>query len=67
MTPPVAVASAQDVAAAADDDDDDGEADGAASTQTVNSAKPAVPAAKPAVKVDEQLNKALDLLKAKAA
>ncbi len=67
LTPPVAVASAQDVVGAIDDEDDEGEADGAASTQTVNSAKPTVPAPKPAVKVDEQLNKALDLLKAKAA
>ncbi|MGI4853190.1 MAG: S41 family peptidase [Janthinobacterium lividum] len=66
LTPPVAVASMQDASVPSDDDDDDA-ADGAESTQTVNSAKPAVPIAKPAVKVDDQLNKALDLLKAKAA
>lgn len=66
LTPPVAVASTQDASIPSDDDDDDA-VDGAESTQTVNSAKPAVPIAKPAVKVDDQLNKALDLLKAKAA
>ena len=67
VTPPVAVASTQDVASAVDEDDDDGEADGSPSTQTVNSAKPAVPVAKPAAKVDAQLDKGLELLKAKAA
>ncbi len=65
LTPPVAVASAEELAAA--DEDDEDEPTDAASTATVNSSKPAVPAAKPAVKIDEQLNKALDLLKAKAA
>ena len=67
VTPPVAVASTQDVAMAVDEDDDDGDADGAPSTQTVNSAKPAVPVAKPAAKIDAQLNKGLELLKAKSA
>ena len=65
LTPPVAVASAEELAAMNEDDDDD-TAD-ANSTATVNSSKPVVPAAKSAVKVDDQLNKALDLLKAKAA
>ena len=65
VTPPVAVASAAEIAAA--DEDDEDEPTDAASTATVNSAKPAIPTAKPAVKIDEQLNKALDLLKAKAA
>jgi carboxyl-terminal processing protease len=65
VTPPVAVATAQEIAAADEDDDDN--ADGAASTATVNSSKPAVPTAKPGAEVDNQLNKALDLLKAKAA
>lgn len=67
LTPPVAVASAQETAMAADDEDDEGDADGAPSTQTVNSSKPVVPAPKPVAKIDEQLNKALDLLKAKSA
>ncbi len=67
VTPSVAVASAQEVAMAVDEDDDEGEADGAPSTQTVNSAKPAVPLAKPVAKVDTQLDKGLELLKAKAA
>ena len=66
LTPPVAVATSQDIAQAADDDDDSG-GDGAASTATVNSSKPAVPMAKPTVTVDDQLNKGLDILKAKAA
>ena len=65
LTPPVAVASADELAAAEEDDED--EPTDAASTATVNSSKPAVPAARPAVKIDDQLNKALDLLKAKAA
>jgi carboxyl-terminal processing protease len=65
LTPPVAVASADEIAAASEDDED--EASDASSTATVNSSKPVVPTAKPAVKIDEQLNKALDLLKAKAA
>ena len=66
LTPPVAVASAQELAAADDDEDEDGDST-ANSTATVNSAKPAVPSTKPSATVDEQLNKALDLLKAKAA
>ena len=65
VIPPVAVASSADIAAA-DDDDEDQPTD-ASSTATVNSSKPAVPSARPAVKIDDQLNKALDLLKAKAA
>ncbi len=65
LTPPVAVASSDEIAAA--DEDDEDEPTEASSTATVNSAKPVVPAAKPAVKIDDQLNKALDLLKAKAA
>jgi carboxyl-terminal processing protease len=65
LTPPVAVASAAEVATA--DEDDEDTPDGAASTQTVNSSKPAVPVAKPTAVIDDQLNKALDLLKAKAA
>ncbi len=65
LTPQVAVASSQEVAMAADDDDDEG--DGSASTQTTTAAKPVVPVVKPAAKSDDQLNKALDLLKAKAA
>lgn len=67
IAPPVAVASIAEASAPAEDEDDDGEADGAPSTQTVNSAKPAVPTPKATVKIDEQLNKGLDLLKAKAA
>lgn len=64
LTPPVAVASAQELASA---DDDDDTPDGGASTATVNSSKPSVPVVKPTAKIDDQLNKALDLLKAKAA
>ncbi len=52
VTPGVLVASAQDDAAALDDDASD---------------TPATPVAKPGVSVDEQLSKALDLLKNKAA
>jgi carboxyl-terminal processing protease len=52
VTPGVLVASAQDDAAALDDD---------------ASEAPATPVAKPGVSVDEQLSKALDLLKNKAA
>lgn len=52
VTPGVLVASAQDDAAALDDDASDA---------------PATPVAKPGVSVDEQLSKALDLLKNKAA
>ena len=65
LTPPVAIASTDEIAAA--DEDDEDEPSDATSTATVNSSKPVVPAAKPAVKIDDQLNKALDLLKAKAA
>jgi len=66
LTPPVAVASAQEIALANDDDDDD-TGDGAASTATVNSSKPNIPKAAPGPKSDEQLNKGLELLKAKVA
>jgi carboxyl-terminal processing protease len=52
VTPGVLVASVQDDAAAADEDATDA---------------PATPVAKPGVAVDEQLSKALDLLKNKAA
>ena len=64
VTPGVQIASAPDEAAAPDEDDD---AESTPTTATVNSAKPAVPTAKPAVKIDEQLNKALDMLKARPA
>ncbi len=66
LTPPVAVASSQEIAAAEDDEDEDGDST-ATSTATVNSSKPAVPAAKTGATVDEQLNKGLELLKAKTA
>ena len=66
LTPPVTVASAQELAAANDDEDEDGDSS-VNSTATVNSAKPAVPQAKTGATVDEQLNKALELLKAKTA
>ncbi len=66
LTPPVAVASTQELAAADDDEDDEGDAT-TTSTATVNSAKPAVPTVKSGAKIDEQLNKGLDMLKAKAA
>jgi carboxyl-terminal processing protease len=52
VTPGMLVASAQDDAAAVDDEDGDA---------------PAAPVVKPGVSVDEQLSKALDLLKNKAA
>ncbi len=65
VTPAVVVASSDEIAAA--DEEDADEPTDASSTATVNSSKPVVPAAKPAVKIDDQLNKALDLLKAKAA
>ncbi len=64
VTPGVQIASAQDDTAAGLDDED---ADTAPATATVNSSKPALPAAKPAAKLDEQLNKALDMLKARPA
>jgi carboxyl-terminal processing protease len=52
VTPGVLVASAQDDAAAVDED---------------AAEAPATPVTKPGVSVDEQLTKALDLLKNKAA
>jgi len=67
LTPTTTVATAQELAMADGDGDDDNEA---ASTATVNSSKPAAAAttvAKPAANIDDQLNKALDILKAKAA
>ncbi|WP_047489589.1 S41 family peptidase [Terriglobus sp. TAA 43] len=67
LTPTTTVATAQELAMADGDEDGDSEA---ASTATVNSSKPAAAAttvAKPAANIDEQLNKALDILKAKAA
>ena len=64
LTPGVPVASAAEIAAADDDDDDEG--DGSTSTATVNASKPAVPKAQ-GLKSDDQLNKGLELLKAKAA
>lgn len=68
VTPSVLVASDAEFAAAGGDDDDDTAATTpTASTPTVNSAKPAVPVAKPTAAIDDQLNKALDLLKSKAA
>ncbi len=66
LTPPVAVASSQEIAAGDDNEDEDGDST-ANSSATVNSSKPVVPASKSGAKLDEQLNKALDLLKAKAA
>ncbi|MEZ2348402.1 S41 family peptidase [Terriglobus sp. RCC_193] len=67
LTPTTTVATAQELAMAGDEDDDSE----AASTATVNSSKPAAAAtttvAKPAANIDDQLNKALDILKAKAA
>ncbi len=66
LTPGVAVASAQEVATV-DEDDEDGGGDGSTSTATVNSSKPSIPSAKPTAAIDDQLNKALDLLKAKSA
>jgi carboxyl-terminal processing protease len=67
LTPTTTVATAQELAMADGDEDGDSEA---ASTATVNSSKPAAAAttvAKPAANIDDQLNKALDILKAKAA
>ncbi|MEG9432350.1 S41 family peptidase [Terriglobus sp. ADX1] len=67
LTPTTTVATAQELAMADGDEDDDNEA---ASTATVNSSKPAAAAttvAKPAANIDDQLNKALDILKAKTA
>ena len=72
ITPSVLVASDGEFAAAGGDGDDDDEAAAPATaptgaTPTVNSSKPAVPVAKPTATIDDQLNKALDLLKAKTA
>lgn len=70
VTPGVLVATdmTDQAAAGADDDDEDStNSPNSNATATVNSSKPAVPAAKPTVVVDEQLNKALDLLKNKNA
>jgi carboxyl-terminal processing protease len=67
ITPTTPVATAQELAMADNDDDDDSEA---ASTATVNSSKPAaatIATPKPAANIDDQLNKALDILKAKTA
>jgi len=66
ITPTTAVATAQELAMAdADDEDEDVDT---TSTATANAPKTAVPAAaKPAADIDDQLNKALDILKAKAA
>ncbi len=69
VTPNVVVASDAEFAVAGGDEDDDAVAPTTptTATPTVNSAKPAVPVAKPTAAVDDQLNKALDLLKSKAA
>lgn len=64
LTPPVLVASAPE-AVAVDEDDED--AAPVSPTATVNASKPVVPTTKPTARIDEQLNKALDLLKAKSA
>ena len=68
ITPTVLVASDGEFAAAGgDEDDEDAPAPATSATPTVNSSKPAVPNAKPSATIDDQLNKALDLLKNKAA
>ena len=70
LTPNVLVAQdTSDQAAAGGDDEDEDATDSQVSnaTQTVNASKPTLPQAKVPVVVDEQLNKALDLLKAKTA
>ena len=70
VTPGVLVASdsTEQAAAGADDDDEDStESPTSNATATVNSSKPAVPAQKQQTVVDEQLNKALDILKSKNA
>jgi len=68
ITPTTPVATSQELAMADGDEDDDNEAN---STATVNSSKPAAATiaapAKPAANIDDQLNKALDILKAKTA
>ena len=66
VTPGVQIASAQDESAATDEEDET-DSNPTPSTATVNSSKPVVPAVKPAAKIDEQLNKALDMLKARPA
>lgn len=69
ITPGVLVASesVEQAVAGADDGDEDSTSNPTPTTATVNLSKPALPAPKPAAMVDEQLNKALDLLKSKAA
>ncbi len=70
LTPNVLVAQdTGDQAAAGGDDEDEDATDSQVSnaSQTVNASKPALPQAKQPVIVDEQLNKALDLLKGKNA
>lgn len=68
IAPTTPVATAAELAMADGDEDDDNEAN---STATVNSSKPAAATiaapAKPAANIDDQLNKALDILKAKTA
>ncbi len=69
ITPSVPVASDAEFGAAGNDDDDDeaSATTATSATPTVNSSKPAVPVAKATASVDDQLNRALDLLKNKAA
>ncbi len=70
ITPSVAVASdAEFGVAGGDDDDEDAPVTTPATTATptVNSSKPAVPVAKASASIDDQLNRALDLLKNKTA
>ncbi len=68
ITPSVAVASDAEFGVAGGDDDDDEPATPATgATPTVNSSKPAVPTQKASASIDDQLNRALDLLKNKAA
>ncbi len=70
LTPNVLVAMESTDAAAAGADDDDEDATNTPTSnasQTVNAGKPNLPQTKQPVVVDEQLNKALDLLKGKNA
>lgn len=70
LTPNVLVAMENSDAAAAGADDDDEDATDTQTSnasQTVNASKPNLPQQKQPVVVDEQLNKALDLLKGKNA
>ena len=70
LTPNVLVAQdTGDQAAAGADDEDEDSTDSQTSnaSQTVNASKPALPQTKQPVVVDEQLNKALDILKGKNA